>query len=192
MTPYNHSKYRPTWRDIECHERFECVFLIINWFWGEMTQFTARKMVSEPRTWVWVTGVSLWERDCWGTTIWLHTTTLKTGPCSVMLNAIKDLSVSSSSPIGFEVKWHSSQSGTFDYELSKFFFLLSFTQVIYIYIYILLFFSIYIIIIDLFVRVLLLVVVLLLFKKYNEFDDLFFFFLFPTLHLGKRKLFFLL
>ena len=43
------------------------------------------------------------------TIIWLSTTTLKTGLHGVMLNAIKDLSVSSSSPIGFEVEWHSSR-----------------------------------------------------------------------------------
>ena len=47
---------------------------------------------------------------CWGITIWLPTTTLKTGPQSVMLKAIKNLRVSSSSPISFEVKWHSSWS----------------------------------------------------------------------------------
>ena len=43
-----------------------------------------------------------------GTTIWLPTTSLKTGPCGVMLNDIKDLSVSFSSLIGFEVEWHCS------------------------------------------------------------------------------------
>jgi len=36
--------------------------------------------------------------------------TLKIGPCDVMSNTIKDLSMSSSSSIGFEVKWHSSRS----------------------------------------------------------------------------------
>ena len=37
-------------------------------------------------------------------TIRLSTTTLKTGPWGVMSNAIKYLSVSSSSPIGFEAE----------------------------------------------------------------------------------------
>ena len=46
----------------------------------------------------------------WRTTIWLSTTTLKTGPHGVILNVIKDLNVSSSSPIGFEVEWHRSWS----------------------------------------------------------------------------------
>ena len=45
-----------------------------------------------------------------GNTIWLPRTTLKTGQRGVMLKAIKKLSVSSSSPIGFEVKWHSLRS----------------------------------------------------------------------------------
>ena len=31
-TSYNHSKNRPPGRDVEFHKRFECVFLIINWF----------------------------------------------------------------------------------------------------------------------------------------------------------------
>ena len=47
---------------------------------------------------------------CWETTIWLSTTTLKTRSQGVMLNAIKYLSVSSSSPIGFEVESHNSRS----------------------------------------------------------------------------------
>lgn len=38
------------------------------------------------------------------TTIWLLTTTLKTGICDVMSNALKDLSVSFSSPINFEIE----------------------------------------------------------------------------------------
>ena len=46
---------------------------------------------------------------CWGAIIWLPKTTLKTGLRGVISNAIKDLSVSSLSPIGFEVEWHSSQ-----------------------------------------------------------------------------------
>ena len=41
------------------------IFLITNWFWGRMAQLTVRQMVSEPRLWVRVMGVSLWERDCW-------------------------------------------------------------------------------------------------------------------------------
>lgn len=52
----------------------------------------------------------LWGQTCCGTTIWLPTTTLKTSSRGVMLNVIKDLSVSSSSPISFEVKWRSSRS----------------------------------------------------------------------------------
>ena len=47
---------------------------------------------------------------CWGTTIWLPTTILKIGPRGVILKAIKDLIVSFSSPIGFEMKWHSLRS----------------------------------------------------------------------------------
>ena len=39
-----------------------------------------------------------------GTISWLRTTTLKTGLHGVMSNVIKDLSVSSSSPIDFEVE----------------------------------------------------------------------------------------
>ena len=39
-----------------------------------------------------------------GTTIWLPTTTLKTDPSGMMLKVIKNLSMSSSSSIGFEVK----------------------------------------------------------------------------------------
>ena len=60
-------------------------------------------------------GFESWECHCeegiiGGTIIWLPTTTLKTDPHSVMSNTIKDLNVSSSSPIGFEVEWHSSRS----------------------------------------------------------------------------------
>ena len=62
---YNHFKNRPTWHDVECHKRFECVFLITNEFWDGMTQFTVRQMISELWSWVWVTGMSLWGRDCW-------------------------------------------------------------------------------------------------------------------------------
>ena len=47
---------------------------------------------------------------CWGTTIWLATTILKIGLRGVILKAIKDLIVSFSSPIGFEMKWHSLRS----------------------------------------------------------------------------------
>ena len=65
LTPYNHSKNRPAWCDVECHKRYEYVFLITNWFWGEMTQFTVRQIVLEPRSWVRVMRVSLWERDYW-------------------------------------------------------------------------------------------------------------------------------
>ena len=48
-----------------------------------------------------------------GTTIWLPTTTLKTGLRGMMSNVIKDLSVYVSSPIGFEMKWHSSRSDSY-------------------------------------------------------------------------------
>ena len=34
---YNYFKIRPARCDVECHKRFECVFLITNWFWGRMT-----------------------------------------------------------------------------------------------------------------------------------------------------------
>ena len=30
LTPYNHSKNRSAWRDVECCKRYECVFLITN------------------------------------------------------------------------------------------------------------------------------------------------------------------
>ena len=66
LTIYNHSKNRPAWCDVKCHKRFECVFLITNLFWGEMTQLMVWQMVSELRSWVRVTKVSLWWRDCWG------------------------------------------------------------------------------------------------------------------------------
>ena len=79
LTPYNHSKNRSAWCNVECHKIFECVFLITNWFWSGMTQLTIWQIVSEPKSWVRVTGVLLWERDCWGTTIWLSTITLKIG-----------------------------------------------------------------------------------------------------------------
>ena len=32
LTPYNRSKNRPAWYDVEYHKIFECVFLITNWF----------------------------------------------------------------------------------------------------------------------------------------------------------------
>ena len=54
--------------------------------------------------------MTLLNNTCWGTTIWLPITTLKTSPHDVMSNAIKDLNVSSSSPISFKVEWHSSRS----------------------------------------------------------------------------------
>ena len=44
LTIYNHSKNRPTWCDVECHKRFECIFLITNWFWSRMTQLTVRQI----------------------------------------------------------------------------------------------------------------------------------------------------
>ena len=46
----------------------------------------------------------------WETTIWFSTTTLKTSLHIVMSNAIKDLNVSFSLLIDFEVKWQSSLS----------------------------------------------------------------------------------
>ena len=54
-------------------------------------------------------GFESWECNCergivGRTTSWLPTTTLKTGLRGMMSNAIKDLSVSSSSPIDFEVE----------------------------------------------------------------------------------------
>ena len=115
LTLYNHSKNRPTWRDVECHKRFEYVFFIINWFWGGVAQLTVQQMISEPRSWVRVTRMSLWGMDCWRTTIWLPTTTLKTGSHVVMSNTIKNFSVSSSSPIGFKVEWHSSRFDIYIY-----------------------------------------------------------------------------
>ena len=64
LTPYNHSKNRPVWRDVDYHKRLECVFLITNWFGSGMVQLTIRQMILEPRSWVQVMGVSLWGRDC--------------------------------------------------------------------------------------------------------------------------------
>ena len=64
LTPYNHSKNRPVWRDVDYHKRLECVFLITNWFGSGMAQLTIRQMILEPRSWVQVMGVSLWGRDC--------------------------------------------------------------------------------------------------------------------------------
>ena len=66
MTPYNYSKNRPMWCDVECHKRFEYAFLITNWFWGGMIQLMVQQMVSKPKSWVRVTEVSLWGRDYWG------------------------------------------------------------------------------------------------------------------------------
>ena len=43
LTPYNYSKNRPVWCDVETHKRFECVFLITNWFCGGMAQLTVWK-----------------------------------------------------------------------------------------------------------------------------------------------------
>ena len=63
LTPYNHSKNRPVWRDVDYHKRLECVFLITNWFGSGMAQLTIRQMILEPRSWVQVMGVSLWGRD---------------------------------------------------------------------------------------------------------------------------------
>ena len=45
-----------------------------------------------------------------GATIWLLITTQKINPRGTMSNGIKNLSVSSSLPITFEVKWHNSWS----------------------------------------------------------------------------------
>ena len=45
-----------------------------------------------------------------GITIWLPTTTLKTGLRGTISNAIKNFNVFSSSLISFEVEWHSSWS----------------------------------------------------------------------------------
>ena len=42
LIPYNHSKNRLVWRDIEYYKRFECVFLITNWFWDRMSWLTVR------------------------------------------------------------------------------------------------------------------------------------------------------
>ena len=72
--------------------------LVFSPFWGE------NFLVGPERKYL---GFTIY--FCWGTTIWLHATTLKTGPHDVMSNAIKDLNVSFSSQIGFEVEWHSSQ-----------------------------------------------------------------------------------
>ena len=94
MTLYNHSKNRFTWCDVECH-RFECVFsspIVFEvkwhslqsdkWYQSQCHEFESQKCHCKGG----IVG---------GTTIKLPTTTLKIGPHDVMLNAIKDLSVSS-------------------------------------------------------------------------------------------------
>ena len=65
LTPCNYYKNRLVWRDVEYHKRFECIFLITNLFWGGMTQITVWQMISKPRSWVRVKGMSLWGRDYW-------------------------------------------------------------------------------------------------------------------------------
>ena len=40
LTSYNHSKNRHMWCNVEYHKRFECVFLITNYFWSGMAQLT--------------------------------------------------------------------------------------------------------------------------------------------------------
>ena len=50
-----------------------------------------------------------------GGTIHLFTTTLKIGPWGVISNAIKDLRVSFSLPIGFEMKYHNSRFEKYTY-----------------------------------------------------------------------------
>ena len=93
-TPYNNSKInRSIGCDVEFYKRFECVLLITNWYWGGVTQFTVRQMVSEPRSWF-----KSRECHCEGgtvgeTTIWLSTTALKMGLRAIMSNSIKNLSV---------------------------------------------------------------------------------------------------
>ena len=69
-------------------------------------------------------GYKFESRECYcergivgGTTIWFPTTTLKIGFCGVLSNDIKDLSVSSSSTIGFEVEWHNSRSDNYVFML---------------------------------------------------------------------------
>ena len=32
LTPYNHSKNRLAWCDVENHKRFKCIVFITNWF----------------------------------------------------------------------------------------------------------------------------------------------------------------
>ena len=43
LTPYNYFKNRLMWCSVESHKRFECIFLIINWFWDGMTYLTVRQ-----------------------------------------------------------------------------------------------------------------------------------------------------
>ena len=38
LTPYNYSKNRLTRCDVKCYKRFERLFLVTNWVWGEMIQ----------------------------------------------------------------------------------------------------------------------------------------------------------
>lgn len=109
-TPYNHSKNRPVGHDVECHKRFECLphhRLVLSWngIAHSPTNSIRAKVMGSGRRSVIVRKGLLGE-----TTLRLSTTTLKTGPWGLMSNAIKYLSMFFSSPIGFEVEWHSSWS----------------------------------------------------------------------------------
>ena len=45
--PYDRSKNIPLGCDIECHKKFECIFLITNWFWGGVALPTVRQRWSK-------------------------------------------------------------------------------------------------------------------------------------------------
>ena len=106
LTPYNHSKNRPVWRDVDYHKRLECLpHRQLVWKWNG----TAHNSTNDIRAKVMGSSygsVIVREGLLGGTIIWLPTTTLKISLLGVMSNTIKDLSVSFSSQIGFEVEWH--------------------------------------------------------------------------------------
>ena len=115
LTPYNYSKKGPngvmlkTIKDLSMSSSSPISFKV-EWHnsWSDK--------------WYQSQGHGFESRECYcergivgGTTIWLLTTTIKTDPRGVMSKAIKALSMSSSSLIGFEVEWHSSRFDIYIY-----------------------------------------------------------------------------
>ena len=104
LTPYNHSKKGP-------HGVMSNAIKDLSVFSSSPIGFKVEWHSSRLDKWYQSQGQGLESRECHceggivrGAITWLPTTILKTGLCGVMLNAIKDLSVSFSSPIGFEVE----------------------------------------------------------------------------------------